>query len=153
RNRASRALALTPDGGTMVSWSYQDVRLHAIPVAKERLRINLEESHKEVISHMSLSPDGRTLALITHRASRFGPVYEGGIRIWNLDTGKELHSLRGKDWYWGITFSPDGRMVAAGGSSQNTVHVWETTTGQEILKLSGHRDWVMQPTFSADGRM
>ncbi len=39
------------------------------------------------------------------------------------------------------SFSPDGaRIVTASGD--RTARLWDATTGQEIIALRGHEDWV-----------
>jgi WD40 repeat protein len=50
-----------------------------------------------------------------------------------------------------VAFSPDGRHLASGGHDQ-TVRLWETGTGREILTLRGHAGCVWNVAFSPDGR-
>ncbi|MEH2306098.1 WD40 repeat domain-containing protein [Nostoc sp.] len=51
-----------------------------------------------------------------------------------------------------ISFSPDGKMLASS-SADNTVKLWDTTTGKEIKTLTGHTSWVYGISFSPDGKM
>jgi WD40 repeat protein/serine/threonine protein kinase len=54
----------------------------------------------------------------------------------------------------GISFSPDGRRVAAGVfDRQNTLGVWDLATGQRLLTLRGHTSWIDSVTYSPDGTL
>jgi WD40 repeat protein len=50
-----------------------------------------------------------------------------------------------------VSFSPDGRRIVSG-SDDDTLKVWDAETGQEMLTLEGHSDWVRSVSFSPDGR-
>ena len=53
---------------------------------------------------------------------------------------------------YGVSFSPDGKRLASA-SFDNTVKLWNTTTGEEIKTLKGHTDTVYGVSFSPDGKM
>jgi len=50
-----------------------------------------------------------------------------------------------------VAVSPDGQRIASG-SQDNTIKIWDATTGQEEKTLAGHSDWVWGVAFSPDGR-
>ena len=51
-----------------------------------------------------------------------------------------------------VSFSPDGKQVASG-SYDNSVKIWETSTGTCVSTLSGHSDYVRAVSWSPDGTM
>jgi WD40 repeat protein len=50
-----------------------------------------------------------------------------------------------------VVFSPDGRYVLSG-SWDNTIRLWDVTTGREIKTFSGHSNEVRSVAFNPDGR-
>ena len=50
-----------------------------------------------------------------------------------------------------VAFSPDGKTLASG-SQDNTVKLWEVSTGKELRTFSGHQNWVLSVAFSPDGK-
>ncbi|KAM0168541.1 hypothetical protein ACHAPF_010881 [Botrytis cinerea] len=50
-----------------------------------------------------------------------------------------------------VAFSPDGKIVASG-SSDNTIRLWDTATGESLQTLEGHSDWVRSVAFSSNGK-
>ena len=51
-----------------------------------------------------------------------------------------------------LTFSPDGKLVASGGSD-GRVRLWEVATGRELRRLEGHTDAVTSLDFKNDGKI
>ena len=49
-----------------------------------------------------------------------------------------------------VAFSPDGAHIVSG-SSDNTVRIWDATTGAEATKMERHSDSVQSVAFSPDG--
>ena len=54
-------------------------------------------------------------------------------------------------WVRDLAFNRDGTRVATG-SDDNTVRIWDTSTGQALLTLEGHADTVYGVAFEPDGK-
>ncbi len=50
----------------------------------------------------------------------------------------------------GVSWSPDGTKIAFGGDD-NIVRAIDSKTGEQVLFMGGHNDWVLDTVFSADG--
>ena len=72
------------------------------------------------------------------------------IRIWDLETGELLRSLPDPDSVVWVTFTPDGRRLLFGGLSW-AVRLCDSSSGEPLRPLEGHRDRVTCVKFSPDG--
>jgi WD40 repeat protein len=97
---------------------------------------------------VAVSPDGRYLATATG-------VEGGTATLWDMATGKELHTLKG----FGPAFSPDGRRMATiignrwGSWKQpGEVKVWDVATGKELGTLRGDNWLILFAAFTPDGK-
>ena len=84
------------------------------------------------------------------------------VSVWDAATAKQLtrYQERGHAYQvWRVAFSPDGRyLVGAGGyrkpSQENCViHVWDNSSGKEVLCLKGHTQLVNTLAFTPNGKM
>ena len=53
-------------------------------------------------------------------------------------------------WNSSVAFSPDGTRIVSD-SDDNSVRVWDSSTGAELKVLNGHSDIILSVAFSPDG--
>ncbi len=110
-----------------------------------------------LVQHVALSADGKRAVTTS---------YDNTVKVWDVDNNKVLHTLAHPGMVWQVAISPDSRRVytASGGgvvvnggvqpsNTNNLVRVFDLQTGKELRTLSGHTQWVMTLTLSADGRV
>ncbi len=129
------------------------IELWDVPIGQHT---RILKGHAGGISNISFSPDGKTLA------SGGG---DGTIRLWDAVTGQQKQILTAQNWIidrsagarsfqsvQGVTFNPDGNLLA-NGIGNGTIYLWDTVTGKQKKILKGHTGWITNLSFSADGRM
>ena len=89
-----------------------------------------------------LSPDGRTMATGSSTAER--------VRLWDLPSGRERAQLKQPGGIECLTFSQDGRYLAAGGKD-GVIRIWETRPDQEPVPVAGVES-AMPVAFQDGGR-
>ena len=78
---------------------------------------------------------------------------EYDIDLWEVATGRPLHTLRGHgEVVTALAFSPDGRRLVSG-SRDRTVKLWDVEHGREVLTLYGHYEEVNAAAFSPNGHL
>ncbi|MCI0633155.1 MAG: WD40 repeat domain-containing protein [Actinobacteria bacterium] len=86
-------------------------------------------------------PEGRRLASINE---------EGGIAIWDLQTGRELRTIRvGGSLISSLDVTADGSVIAAG-RDNGLATAWDVTTGEELFSAQHHAG-VLDVDWSPDG--
>jgi WD40 repeat protein/serine/threonine protein kinase/DNA-binding SARP family transcriptional activator len=123
KDQWGRAVDFSPDGklvagegwGNVFVWSVEDGGMVA------RMR-------EQQVTALAFSPDGRRLVT--------GSL-EGGLKVWEVETGRQLDSLSGNlGQVVDLAFSPDGAVLATS-SSDGTLRLWDVGTGRQTLTLAG----------------
>jgi hypothetical protein len=101
-----------------------------------------DDGMEQGASPLVFTPDGKGLA-----------VGEGEmIRVWDLVTGKIVRRFACDSAISGeFAFSPDGRLLAAGGPG-DAVWIWNNASTELLARLKGHRGPVHRVAFSSDSK-
>ena len=69
------------------------------------------------------------------------------ISFWDIDAGKLIRQAKGhrSDITW-LSSSNDGSTIVSA-SRDLTVRLWDSSTGSELKKLTGHGNWVLKADF------
>lgn len=74
--------------------------------------------------------------------------YDRTVRVWNLDTGAEIHVLRGHTRAVRALQFDDVKLIT--GSMDNTIKVWDWRRGVCIRTLTGHADGIVCLNFDSN---
>jgi sugar lactone lactonase YvrE len=90
----------------------------------------------------TLSPDGRVVAT---------SGLDGSIQLWSVGSGEAIGSLRGPETRTlSFHFSPDSKLVAAGG--EKALWVWDVETKKSRKFEDKGMSMVVSSSFSSDGK-
>jgi WD40 repeat protein len=75
----------------------------------------------------------------------------GEVQIWNVEKRALVVSVPvGYDTVYGVSWSPDSKLVAFG-CPDNTVRAIDAATGEQVLQQMSHNDWVLDTVFNTSG--
>lgn len=145
--RAISALAMTPDGATLVAASLKDILLWSLadrrPTPFATGAVTPDGKVKGAGANaLAVTPDGKTLV---------GTRWDSALYVWNLGDGHQITVTKGHSKRIDVlAVSPDGRVVASG-SLDSTARLWSLPDGGPIAVLEGHRGVVGHVLFTPDG--
>src|SRR5262249_40200866 len=118
------SVAITEDGKYLASGGAdQVVRLWDLVARKELRQFKGHRGRR--VSSLSFTPDGKLLASTTS-----SPGDDHTARIWEVETGKELHELPA-EYLGSVAFSRDGKTLAVA-PGDATVHLYDAKTAHAL---------------------
>src|SRR5262249_21044473 len=140
--RYAHALAYSPDG-KLLALGHSTVAIVDAATGKEVRNLGVEstDKHPPEIREVHFTPDGKTGAWTSG---------DGKMHVWYAEKRKALRESveGGGGSHFG--FSPDGRLLAAGGWYE-TARLWEMATGKEVGRFRGHQGSITALAFTSDG--
>lgn len=145
------AMSFSADGALLASASEKLLRVWDVAAAKLLRSVNVAES----VRVLALSPDGKDI-LACHSDKQ--------VRFWDAATLKQKNTVapNGGDAFK-VMPSPDGKFILSGsgkpgaspgtpvtGKAENTVRLWDATTGRLVRSFGGHSTWLEPIAFSSD---
>jgi WD40 repeat protein len=140
-------VAFAPDGKTVASCAHGDVvRAWDVQTGKEAWHLDPKETRD---GPFAFSPDGKLVAVVSPRP-RGGPRNgQAGVTLWEVASRKPALELEGLGGAYHLTFSPDGRHVAAG---VGDCRVWDVRTGRLRFRAAMSSS-ISELAFSRDGKL
>jgi WD40 repeat protein len=155
------ALGFAPDNTTLALSFFRQIdegaKVELWDARKGELKRTIEMDYGRIVPKFAFSPDGKALAVLYagdkgRKAAK--DDLNGGLRLFDADKGKVIRSVRGhKHLAISLAFSPDGKLLATGGSQHDLdVRLWDTETGKEVrvIDVAAH---VPALAFSPDGKV
>ncbi len=140
------ALAFSPDGKTLAVGGYQEVLLWDLANAVLAKRIGVGQIG-DFVRSVAFRNTGPWLAV-----AEGTPYGAGAVKVFDVASGQPALTFQEpKDAVFAAAFSPDGKLLAAGGVDQVT-RVWSVDENKLAVELKGHGDWILGVNFSADGK-
>lgn len=136
-----RSLAISPDGKTLVSGSFdKTIKLWHLPDGQ---LIDTLSKHSKGVFSVVITPDGQTLA---------SGSWDETIKLWQLDTGKLIHTLTNHSGsVRSLAIAPDGETLISG-SFDATIKLWSLKKRQLISVLTESAGQVYAIALSPDGQ-
>jgi len=135
-------VAFSPDGRTLVTASGPRTTEWDIETRTPRAAYTGQPD----VTTVAFSPDGRTVATAPLLAQQ-----PGELTLRSTAGASPVRLIGHTDYILDVAFSPDSQMAATG-SADGTVILWDLARGTRVATLTGHTHAVNGVAFSPDGR-
>jgi RNA polymerase sigma factor (sigma-70 family) len=141
------AAAFSPDGRVLVTRENDAIHVRDATTGKELRKFEPPNANPRSLTHwLTFTPDGKALAFTAE-----GKI----VHLFDIERGSEIRSFAHQNVVYAAAFSPDGRLLAAGGydsSGDNYfARLWDMATGKELRRCPGIRGGIRTLAFSPDG--
>lgn len=149
------AVAYSPDGRHVASGGLDKaIRLWDVETGTE---IRQFIGHQCPIRALGFSPDGRLAVSGSDRTTDRDRPDPYSVRLWEVESGREIRGFKPCEGVTSVAFSPDGRLLVAGGYGawdrlheyQENVWIWSVESGLPI-RTCAHRATLKALAFSPD---
>lgn len=117
--------------------------VHVYDTATWEEKAGAEWAKQQALS-VAFSPDGTKLA-----AGGWGT---DSLHVYDVASGKRLRQFKGPSSIRCVSWSADGRLLAAG-QGNGMITLWDAESGSQEAELSGHTKSVLGLAFGPDGRL
>ena len=173
------SLAVTPDGKKIISkgedtirvWDIEILELHVMNSQDQTItpsKINHDNKNlrstiskifkiennvnKKTFSYRRDTNRTFQFMITPDNEKRFSLSNKGTIKIWDIESGKELRRLKGhNDFVNCIAVTPDSKKLISG-FNDGTIKIWDIESGKELRRLKGHNYRVTSLTVTPDGK-
>ena len=138
-SRRARRVAFSPDGKWLASSSGTGVAIWEVATGQG---LRTFTGHTDFVRGIAFSRDGTRLA----SASR-----DQIVRLWDVLTGRLIHTFRGGYYQTKLAFSPDGTGLAII-ATDRAIELWDIRTFQLIRRFEGNTAVTRGLAFTPDGK-
>ncbi|MET8762619.1 serine/threonine-protein kinase [Lentzea sp. NPDC004782] len=139
---SSCAVAISPDGKILAAGGNRtgDSTTYLWNLA-DRTQIGTLEDARAIMQALRFHPDGKTVVGLTHT---------GGLKVWDVATRKVKIGLTDAHGGDDLTFSPDGKLLAYGGTKYQEIKLVDPATGKTVRTINDSS--ASGVSFSPDGK-
>jgi WD40 repeat protein/beta-lactamase regulating signal transducer with metallopeptidase domain len=138
------SVAISPDSEWVATAGWERIaKVRNLKTGQVKVRFTLDS-----VARLAYSPNGNVLASASEGKT---------VKLWNARDGKEIANLKGELFrFHCVTFSKDGKTVAAGGGNwdkenDSQVTLWNVESQKQVGRLRTTRP-VLAVTYSPDGK-
>lgn len=139
-SRTAMSVTLSPDGSMLAAGSYDG----GFEVWRLSDGQRVMAKSKGDVTGVRFAPDGTLASWCSE---------ENTVELWRVPDGTLSRVFTGRSWsHFGVSFSPDGSLLAAGkGADENSIQLWRVADGEPVGTLAGHTGQVRCTAFAPGG--